>query len=109
MQTPNIDLKLKSIFGGSDSCIAGRRETIYCRIDISSHPVVWDETVRPNSICVHGGPQRAWAGAPPSHLLVVQLHDGLLQVAHAAVDQLGAAAAGPGRVVVPLHQRRLQV
>lgn len=28
------------------------------------------------------------------NLFVVELHDGLLKVAHAAVDQLGAAAAG---------------
>lgn len=38
------------------------------------------------------------------NLLVVQLHDGLLQVTHAAVDQLGAAAAGPRGEITALHE-----
>lgn len=38
------------------------------------------------------------------NLLVVELHDGLLQVAHSAVDQLGAAAARPRGEIAALHQ-----
>ena len=46
----------------------------------------------------------------PDHvvLLQVQPHDGLLEVSHSAVDQLGAATAGAAGEVVQLHQGRLQ-
>ena len=37
-------------------------------------------------------------------LLVVKLLDGLLQITHAAVDEFGAATAGPGGKVVLLYE-----
>lgn len=43
------------------------------------------------------------------NLLVVQLHDGLLQVADPAVDQLGAPAARPRGEIAALHEGGLKV
>ena len=37
-------------------------------------------------------------------LLIVQTKDGLLEVAHTAVDQLGTATARTGGEVIALHQ-----
>ena len=37
-------------------------------------------------------------------LFVVKMLDGLLQITHTAVDELGAAAAGPGGKVISLYE-----
>ena len=37
-------------------------------------------------------------------LFIVKMLDGLLQITHTAVDELGAAAAGPGGEVISLYE-----
>ena len=44
-----------------------------------------------------------------SHLVIVEIHDGLLQVPDSPVDELGASTRGAAREVVQLHQAGLTI